>query len=298
MFDDNPKRWGEFTPGMVHGVFGPSGSGKTTWFRQIIGLNQTPPLYPDVVAFLSQNPHLIPHETIRRQSLWFGRQESLERWAEVLSLSNPMLDRYPAELSGGEYQRAALLRVLVTERPVLLLDEPLSQIEDMLRRDVLAALRTYITELHPERLIILSSHHWDDLWLVADTLTVMEDRTKIGPNPIDSVYRNPPSPGMAKLFGYVSSIPCPDGGYWLVHPMSVVLGNHPGPGLTLQGTFCAERIGGTIRQWVFHGEDPQITLRIPGPSDIFGRYPDPRHIRIVDPPWVPYPLTSISREES
>ncbi len=291
------SRWSEFSPGMIHGVFGPSGAGKTTWLRHIIGLDQVPAQYPKEVAFLSQNPHLIPHDTIRQQVLWFGDPESLLRWAPILDLSETLLDRYPGELSGGQYQRAALLRVLVTERPILVLDEPLSQIEDSRRFTILETLRTYITTVHPDRLIILSSHHWDDLWLVSDTLSLREPGFRSGPHPTATVYRNPPTPGFARLFGYVASIPCPQGGYWLVHPMSLTLESHHGPGITLQGTFQAARVGASVRQWVFHCEEPHIRLRWPGLPALIGTSL-PNHIRLVDPPWVPYRLPPTQEEET
>lgn len=283
------KVWREFAPGMVHGVFGPSGAGKTTWLREHIGLSRRPSCYPEDVAFLAQDPHLIPHDTIRRQVLWFGAREALEHWAPVLGLSEAVLDRYPNELSGGESQRAALLRVLVTERPVLVFDEPLSQVESTRRAAILKSLRTYVTEVQPHRRIILSSHHWDDLWLVSDTVSILENGVRIGPSATTTVYRNPPSPNIARLFGYIASIPCPKGGYWLIHPDLLGSDSHPGPGVRLSGTFHANRVGGSIRQWIFRCEEPLLELRWPS-SAAFAPGSLTNHIRLIDPPWVPYHL--------
>ncbi len=282
--------WTAFDDGQVHGIFGPSGSGKTTYLRQLIGLNRTPPCYPNEVAFLAQDPHLIPHDTIRRQALWVGDQDALQTWAERLGLSDDILDRYPRALSGGEYQRAALLRVLVTERPVLILDEPLSQVQKTLRVAILQHLRASVAGPdHPRRLII-SSHHWHDLWLFADTLMVAEHGSVTEPKPLDEVYRNPPTPTAAKLFGYVASVPGPRNGHWLIHPEALGLGHHPSLGITLTGSFHATMVGVSIRQWTFISDQPRLEIEWPGLPTRLHREKLPDQVHIIDPPWVPYHL--------
>ncbi len=149
-------------------LVGPSGCGKTTTLRLIAGLeeissgnisingtpmNKVPPQDRNI-AMVFQRDALYPHMTVF-ENMAFGlklrrvsQSEILSRvhaTAELLSIA-PLLDRHPRALSGGERQRAALGRALVREPNVMLLDEPLSQLDRPLR----AQLRREISKLHAQ----------------------------------------------------------------------------------------------------------------------------------------------------
>ena len=149
-------------------LLGPSGCGKTTTLRLIAGLeeissgtilingttvNQIPPHDRDI-AMVFQRDALYPHMTVF-ENMSFGLKlrrvakseirVRVNSTAEMLGIA-PLLDRYPRALSGGERQRAALGRALVRKPKVLLLDEPLSQLDRPLR----AQLRKEISRLHAQ----------------------------------------------------------------------------------------------------------------------------------------------------
>jgi multiple sugar transport system ATP-binding protein len=149
-------------------LLGPSGCGKTTTLRLIAGLeeissgtllidgaamNKVPPQDRDI-AMVFQRDALYPHMTVF-ENMAFGLKlrrvansvihSRVNSTAEMLGIS-PLLGRFPRALSGGERQRAALGRALVRESKVLLLDEPLSQLDRPLRTQ----LRKEISRLHAQ----------------------------------------------------------------------------------------------------------------------------------------------------
>ena len=132
-------------------LVGPSGCGKTTTLRMIAGLeeitngdilidgkvvNNVPPDARDI-AIVFQEYVLYPHKTVY-ENMAFGlensgmreveAQRAIEEAASILGLTN-LLDRFPGELSGGQKQRVALGRAIVRQPKVLLMDEPLSNLD-------------------------------------------------------------------------------------------------------------------------------------------------------------------------
>ena len=151
-------------PGGFLTLLGPSGCGKSTILRLVSGLDEVSGgkilIGGKDVARLSaaernigmvfQNYELFPHMTIA-QNISYGltvrkvakaeKEKAIARVAELMALGS-LLDRKPAQLSGGQQQRVALARVLVSDRPLVLMDEPLSNLDAKLRVEIRSEIRT------------------------------------------------------------------------------------------------------------------------------------------------------------
>jgi molybdate transport system ATP-binding protein len=152
-------------PGLT-ALVGPSGSGKTTMLNIIAGTvrpdrgvvslgdrvlvdtsaNVWVPPHLRRIGYVFQEPRLFPHLTVRQNLLfgrWFHRHESggmeLDDIVTLLALG-PLLSRRPVRLSGGEKQRVALGRVLLSRPQLLLLDEPLAAVDQAHRAEILPYL--------------------------------------------------------------------------------------------------------------------------------------------------------------
>ncbi|WP_425404947.1 ABC transporter ATP-binding protein [Hwanghaeella sp.] len=153
----------EIPAGQFTALLGPSGCGKSTTLRIIAGLE-----YPDSgavvigdqdvtslppakrnIAMVFQSYALFPHLSVA-ENITFGlrtrrvpqteRTDRLSRVADLLELT-PYLDRKPSQLSGGQQQRVALGRAIIAERPVCLMDEPLSNLDARLRHEMRSEIR-------------------------------------------------------------------------------------------------------------------------------------------------------------
>jgi multiple sugar transport system ATP-binding protein len=229
--DSVKKRFGEVE--VLHGVsidipdgsftvlVGPSGCGKSTLLRMIAGLenisggevaigdrvvNQVPPKQRDI-AMVFQNYALYPHMTVGQNmgfSLSLAKTPKAEvdarvgQAAEILGLT-ALLDRYPRQLSGGQRQRVAMGRCIVRKPQVFLFDEPLSNLDAMLR----VQMRTEIKELH-QRLKTTSiyvTHDQIEAMTMADQIVVMHDgRVEQIGSPLD-LYDHPANQFVAGFIG-------------------------------------------------------------------------------------------------
>ncbi len=215
-------------------LLGPSGCGKTTLLRAVAGL-ELPDSGQVVIggrdvtyleprhrrlSMVFQSYAVFPHKKVR-DNIGFGLKvrgvaaEDIRRkveWAaEMLQLTD-YLDRYPAKLSGGQRQRVAVARAIVVESDVLLMDEPLSNLDALLRLSFRADLKKLVAELG--RTTIYVTHDQVEALSLGDRVAVMKDgRVTQCDSPTD-VYDNPASvfvggflgsPPMNFLSGTVSS---------------------------------------------------------------------------------------------
>lgn len=162
----------QLSTGSSLAILGPSGSGKTTLLRLIAGLEMPDEgaiwlngvlasrpgwvLAPHArqVGFLFQTTALWPHMTVA-QNILFGlarlsRANRSQRLHEVLSLTqlSDLADRYPHQLSGGEARRAGLARTLAPRPAIMLLDEPLTNLDSALKDTLSTAIRNHVSQTH------------------------------------------------------------------------------------------------------------------------------------------------------
>ncbi len=207
-------------------LLGPSGCGKTTTLRIIAGfckpdegeiyfndklMNHVPP-HKRNVGMVFQNYALWPHMTVF-ENVAFGldirkvpREEKRRRVMEVLKMLGleKLADRYPGQLSGGQQQRVALARALVINPDVLLLDEPLSNLDAKLR----VHTRTEIKKLQTKMKIttIYVTHDQEEALSISDRIAVMKDGKiqQVG-TPLE-IYTKPKNAFVADFIGITNFI--------------------------------------------------------------------------------------------
>jgi ABC-type Fe3+/spermidine/putrescine transport system ATPase subunit len=182
------------TEGELFVVMGPSGGGKTTLLQVIAGLlpckghifyngdciDCLPP-HQRRVGYLFQDLLLFPHLTVRKNlqlsmaHLKLERRIAQEKIRELLQrFGIPQLaDRYPAQMSGGEKQRAALARAIATCPRILLLDEPFSSLDPSNAERLRVELRNH--QRHFKITTIFVTHNWEEARLLADRVGVIRN---------------------------------------------------------------------------------------------------------------------------
>ena len=235
---DAVKRYGDFTAlngvslnikeGEFFTLLGPSGCGKTTLLRMIAGFNsiEAGDFYfgekriNDVAAhkrdigMVFQNYAIFPHLTVKENVAYglkarkVGKKEMDERVDEALKLVQieHLADRKPNELSGGQQQRVALARAFVIEPSVLLMDEPLSNLDAKLR----VQMRTVIKKLQRRLGIttIYVTHDQEEALAISDRIAVMKDGNIMQIGTPNEIYAKPQNPFVAGFIGVSNFLDC------------------------------------------------------------------------------------------
>ena len=208
-------------PGEFFILVGPSGCGKSTMLRMIAGLeeitggtlkigetvaNHLPPNKREL-SMVFQNYALYPHLTVE-QNIAFGldvkkikKDVQIKRVAdaaEMLGLTD-YLKRKPRELSGGQRQRVALARAIVSEAPICLMDEPLSNLDAKLRAQMRSELRRIQRELNMTMIYV--THDQVEAMTMGDRIMILHkgEIQQVG-KPID-IYNYPANPFVATFVG-------------------------------------------------------------------------------------------------
>jgi sn-glycerol 3-phosphate transport system ATP-binding protein len=211
----------EVTEGSLAVLLGPSGCGKSTTLRLIAGLEAVttgrifiaggdvtshPPVRRNI-AMVFQSYALFPHLTVA-ENIVFGlkvrkvpaaeRAARLRRVAELLGLQR-LLDRKPSQLSGGQQQRVALGRAIIAEKPVCLMDEPLSNLDAQLRGEMRREIRALQQKLGMTMVYV--THDQTEAMTMADQVILLrEGRVEQDATPAD-MYARPATTFAARFVG-------------------------------------------------------------------------------------------------
>jgi putative spermidine/putrescine transport system ATP-binding protein/spermidine/putrescine transport system ATP-binding protein len=210
--------------GEFFALLGPSGSGKTTMLRLIAGLEQPNegrveingadvtalPPYARHVGMVFQNFLLFPHKTAAENIVFplrmqrVGRAERDERlaWALKLMRLDGLADRYPNEMSGGQQQRVALARGLISRPALLLLDEPLANLDRELRSEMEVEIRRYQKQL--ELPFVYVTHNQEEALTMSDRIAVMRNGAFEQVAAKTEIYTNPATSFVAGFVGHAN----------------------------------------------------------------------------------------------
>ncbi|MFT3888014.1 MAG: ABC transporter ATP-binding protein [Arachnia sp.] len=231
------KRYGDTTiipglsldirPGEFFTLLGPSGCGKTTLLRMIAGFNtieegdfffnetRINDVEPDKrrIGMVFQNYAIFPHLSVRKnvefglRNMKFPRDQIKPRADEYINLVqiDRWADQMPDRLSGGQQQRVALARALVTNPDVLLMDEPLSNLDAKLRIEMRDVIRGIQREVGTTTVYV--THDQEEAMAVSDRIAVMKDGViqQLGSPP--ELYHRPSNLFVATFIGRSNVLP-------------------------------------------------------------------------------------------
>ncbi len=313
------KRYGDFhavrdvTLDVPDGEFlvllGPSGCGKTTTLRIIAGFVEatagvvvlggrdvtTLPPWKRNAGLVFQNYALFPHLTVA-ENVAFGlemrkvaKPEIAPRVAEALRLVRlgHLGDRLPRQLSGGQQQRVALARALVFKPDVLLLDEPLSNLDAKLRQEVRIEIRQLTRQLGLTTIMV--THDQEEALTMADRLVVMNDGSVRQLGTQRDLYERPADRFVAGFVGRSTflegsvetsgtfrtdgglDIKCPNGSVGpaslALRPERISLGTAPLPGLDNQ-------LPGVVDFVSYLGANIDVHVRLPSKERVIVQIPN------------------------
>ena len=247
--------------GQITCLLGPSGCGKTTTLRAVGGFlkpdtgtiivdgeditNMPPEIRPTSTVF--QSYALFPHMTVIQNVIYglkfkgFSKKEALKTGEEYLEIVGlvPYRNQNVQKLSGGQQQRVALARSLVVSPKVLLLDEPLSNLDAKLRvkmRDEIKAIQKKIGIT-----MIFVTHDQEEALILADTIAIMNEGKLEQIGTPKEIYNNPESKFVLDFIGSSNIMEDKFGNVVFVRPESIKIDKHKG------------QLAGTIIDKIFLG---------------------------------------------
>ena len=306
-------------PGELVTLLGPSGCGKSTILRMLSGfeqptsgriliedtdVTQMPPNKRDT-AMVFQSYGLFPHMNVA-ENVGYGLKlrkmpskeidEKVRRFLEMVGLVN-MGKRTPAKLSGGQQQRVALARSLIVEPSVLLLDEPLSNLDALMREQMRVEIRKLQKSLGITAMYV--THDRVEAMSLSDRIIVMNSGIIIQAGTPSEIYRDPVNTFTAGFVGKVAFFPCEvkgideachvqikgqilDSPRWseslrvgeqaliMARPESLIIGE-PGTGIE-DGTVTANiYLGNSVETWVSTDQgDVLVQIDNPDAKKIYG----------------------------
>ena len=263
-------------------LLGPSGCGKTTLLRTIAGFHKQDagtirvdnaplddvPAYKRDIGMVFQDYAIFPHKSVAG-NVAFGLENRRVRKAEIKSRVEEALslvhldglsDRMPHQLSGGQQQRVGLARAMVINPKILLMDEPLSNLDAKLRIELREDIRDLQRRLGTTTVYV--THDQEEALVVSDRICVMnQGRVHQVASPFD-IYRNPATPFVA---GFVGAMNVVDDGLIAFRPEDV-LTSDPGQSRRFAGLVEKISFAGREAVWFVSSGDGTIQALLPRPS--------------------------------
>jgi osmoprotectant transport system ATP-binding protein len=199
--------------GRTHVLLGSSGCGKSTILRLILGL-----LRPDsgevvvdqaavpLMGYVVQEGALYAHLTAARNVTLPGRAQGwtverqaarLEALADLVGLDRRLLDHYPAQLSGGQRQRVGLMRALMLDPSILLLDEPLAALDPIARAELQVQLARIFRELG--KTVVLVTHDIREAFVFGSRITLLSGGRVVQQGTFAELSQQPADPFVAEF---------------------------------------------------------------------------------------------------
>lgn len=227
----------EVRSGQMVSLVGPSGCGKTTTLRVIAGLeradagtvsagsrtlsdgSRTVPPESRNMGMVFQSYALWPHMTVRANIAYglirrkWARDEIASKVNAVLSMVGmaELADRYPSQLSGGQQQRVALARSVANEPGILLFDEPLSNLDAVLREQMRFEIRSLQRRLGITGVYV--THSQDEALVLSDAVAVMRDGQIVQFGPPQEIYDVPRTAFVATFIGLANILVLSDASF-------------------------------------------------------------------------------------
>jgi len=266
----------EIIPNEFFFILGPSGCGKTTLLKIIAGLIEqdsgtiilednnitTLPANERPFNMVFQDYSLFPHLSVFN-NIAFGlkmkkvsKDEIELRVNETLKLLKiyDLADRKPNEISGGQQQRVALARAIVNKPSILLLDEPLSALDEKLRfemQQILLELKNKINST-----FIFVTHSQDEALSMADRIAIMQDGKIVQIDTPKNIYNKPINLFVAEFMGEINKIET-DNKVSLIRPENILISNKLFDKKNIDFT-----TSGVITQLLFKGNNTSVLVKL------------------------------------
>ncbi|TBL71383.1 ABC transporter ATP-binding protein [Paenibacillus thalictri] len=288
-------------------LLGPSGCGKTTLLRTLAGFYQQEeghiyfgdknvdrvPVHKRNIGMVFQNYAIFPHLTVFENVAYglkarsIGKADIEKRVMEALEVVElaHLRDRQPSQMSGGQQQRIALARAIVIQPDLLLMDEPLSNLDAKLRLKMRAEIRDLQKRLNITTIYV--THDQEEALAVSDRIAVLEQGVIQQVGKPDEIYLSPVNRFVANFIGTTNFIDAEIGRYdaasrtatmricdvtvtvpllrayegkaiYSIRPEQLSLSDTAG------GSGAEPRIAGTVETVTFLGEKVEISVRLPG----------------------------------
>ena len=204
-------------------LIGLNGSGKSTILRLISGLIEPTTGWVEIdgkklgrdtvlefrrrMGYVIQNGDLFPHLTARRNIVLVAQELRLaineisarvEKLCHLTKFPSTLLDRYPAELSGGEQRRVSLVRALMLEPDILLLDEPLTALDPMARAGLLRDFKTLFERMNTT--VIMVTHNLVEAARLGDWIVLLKEGRIVQQGPFTELSLFPAEPFVSEFF--------------------------------------------------------------------------------------------------
>lgn len=269
--------------GNLHTLLGPSGCGKSTTLRLIAGflapdsgtilldgrdITHLPP-EKRAMGIVFQNYALFPHMSVA-QNVAYGLKVAHRSKAEIARIVDQYLeitglgdlaDRNVMELSGGQQQRVAIARALAPAPQVLLLDEPMANLDAELRERMREEIRRIQHQVGVTTLFI--THDQQEALALSDTISVMREGVIVQTGTPHEIYEHPANDYVARFMGAINIFSKPDGSSLFARPETLTLTTKPTSHTLVCARITSKRYLGFATEYTLIDRDQPTTVDAP-----------------------------------